>query len=43
VHGPTRAHAFDYDDVAIYQNVDRKPGQLANTLPLSRRYIYGSH
>lgn len=36
------AHAFEYDDVAIYQIVGRKAGQLANTLPWSRRYIYGS-
>lgn len=37
------AHAFEYDDVAIYQIVGRKAGQPASTLPWSRRYIYGSH
>jgi cyclopropane-fatty-acyl-phospholipid synthase len=37
------AHAFEHDDVAIYQIVGRKAGQPASTLPWSRRYIYGSH
>ena len=37
------AHAFECDDVAIYQIVARKAGQQAGTLPWSRRYIYASH
>lgn len=35
------AHAFDFDDVAIYQVVCRKAGRPAGQLPWSRRYMYG--
>jgi cyclopropane-fatty-acyl-phospholipid synthase len=35
------AYAFENDDVAIYQVVAHKAGRQANTLPWSRRYIYG--
>ena len=34
------AHAFENDDVAIYQIVGRKAGRAAKTLPWSRRYMY---
>jgi cyclopropane-fatty-acyl-phospholipid synthase len=34
------AHAFEVDDVAIYQVICRKAGRSATTLPWSRRYIY---
>ncbi len=37
------AHAFENDDVAIYQIVGRKAGRRADTLPWSRRYIYDGH
>ncbi|MDB6002654.1 MAG: SAM-dependent methyltransferase, partial [Rhizobacter sp.] len=35
------AYAFENDEVAIYQIVGRKAGRPAETLPWSRRYIYG--
>lgn len=34
------AHAFDNDEVSLYQIVANKAGQRADTLPWSRRYIY---
>ncbi|SDV50138.1 SAM-dependent methyltransferase [Chitinasiproducens palmae] len=34
------SYAFEHDDVAIYQIVGRKAGQLASGLPWSRRYMY---
>jgi cyclopropane-fatty-acyl-phospholipid synthase len=34
------AHAFEMDDVAIYQVICRKAGQAASRLPWSRRSIY---
>jgi cyclopropane-fatty-acyl-phospholipid synthase len=34
------AHAFEQDDIAIYQIVGRKAGRHANTLPWSRQYMY---
>lgn len=37
------AHAFECDDVAVFQIVARKAGQSASGLPWSRRYIYSSH
>ena len=35
------AYAFENDDVAIYQIVGRKAGRAAQSLPWSRRYMYG--
>lgn len=34
------AYAFENDDIAIYQIVGRKAGQLTDQLPWSRRYMY---
>lgn len=34
------AHAFETDDVSIYQVICRKSGRQASGLPWSRRYIY---
>ncbi len=36
------AYAFENDDVAIYQIVCRRAGRHADTLPWSRRYMYGA-
>jgi cyclopropane-fatty-acyl-phospholipid synthase len=35
------AHAFEVDDVSIYQIICQKAGRDANVIPWSRRYIYG--
>lgn len=34
------AHAFQYDDISIYQVVCRKSGRLAEAIPWSRSYMY---
>ena len=34
------AHAFEHDEVAIYQTVCRKAGRSAQSLPWSRGYMY---
>jgi cyclopropane-fatty-acyl-phospholipid synthase len=34
------AHAFEVDDVAIYQIICQKAGRQADVIPWSRRYIY---
>ena len=34
------AHAFDADEISIFQTVLQKAGKSATTIPWSRRYIY---
>jgi cyclopropane-fatty-acyl-phospholipid synthase len=34
------AHAFEVDDVSIYQVICQKAGRNAAAIPWSRRYIY---
>ncbi|HWZ46786.1 MAG TPA: cyclopropane-fatty-acyl-phospholipid synthase family protein [Herbaspirillum sp.] len=36
------AHAFEVDDVSIYQVICQKAGRKADAIPWSRRYIYGA-